>query len=197
MKRVNLFIPMDSDRESSMKDRTDKEQESNSKRASDDLEYDVSKKQKVDEQVKTKKDDDPKEEEMKKHMEIVRGDDIATDAIPLASKPPVIVEYKIIKEAIIRHFQLIRADGSSKRYSLMIKMLQGIDRKDLQTLWKLVKAKHGDTRPEDEYERVLWGDIKVMFEPDRKSEVWRSLQGYKVIIWKLFDSYEVHYVRFP
>ncbi|GKF22375.1 hypothetical protein Tco_0074697, partial [Tanacetum coccineum] len=112
-------------------------------------------KQKVDEQVETEKDDDFKEEEMKKHIEIVRDDDIAVDSIPLASKPLVIVEYKIIKEGIIRHFQLIRADGSSKRYSSMIKMLQGIDKEDLQTLWKLVKAKHGDTRPEDEYERVL------------------------------------------
>ncbi|GJX79512.1 hypothetical protein Tco_0327661 [Tanacetum coccineum] len=35
-------------------------------------------------------------------------------------------------------------------------MLQGIDREDLETLWKLVKIKHGDTRPEDEHERV-WG----------------------------------------
>ncbi|GJY06739.1 hypothetical protein Tco_0373793 [Tanacetum coccineum] len=32
---------------------------------------------------------------------------------------------------------------------------------DLETLWKLVKAKHGNTRPEDEYERVLWGDMKI------------------------------------
>ncbi|GJW41136.1 hypothetical protein Tco_0066981 [Tanacetum coccineum] len=27
-------------------------------------------------------------------------------------------------------------------------------------------AKHGNTRPEDAYERVLWRDLKVMFEPD-------------------------------
>ncbi|GJS79568.1 hypothetical protein Tco_0729449 [Tanacetum coccineum] len=73
-------------------------------------------------------------------------------------------------------------DGSSKRYSSMIKMLQGIDREDLETLWKLVKAKHENTRPEEDYERVLWGDLKVMFEPDIKSEVWRSLQGYKVTV---------------
>ncbi|GKA97351.1 hypothetical protein Tco_0825245 [Tanacetum coccineum] len=106
----------------------------------------------------------------------------------------MIVEYKIIKEGIIGHYQLIRADGSSKRYSSMIRMLQGIDREDLETLWKLVKTKHGNTRPEDEHERVLWGDLKVMFEPDIKSVVWRNLQGYKVTIWKLFDSCGVHFV---
>ncbi|GJY03625.1 putative reverse transcriptase domain-containing protein [Tanacetum coccineum] len=53
----------------------------------------------------------------------------------------------------------------------------GIDREDLLTLWKLVKTKHGDIRPEDEHKRVLWGDFKVMFDPDIRSKVWRDLQG--------------------
>ncbi|GJX54299.1 hypothetical protein Tco_0282668 [Tanacetum coccineum] len=61
------------------------------------------------------------------------------------------------------------ADGSSKGYSSMIKMLQNIDKEDLETLWKLVKTKHGDLRPKDEHERVMWGDLKVMFEPDIRS----------------------------
>ncbi|GJZ27411.1 hypothetical protein Tco_0571664 [Tanacetum coccineum] len=43
----------------------------------------------------------------------------------------------------------------------------------LEVLWRIVKAKHNDTRPEDEFERVLWGDLKVMFEPDTTSDVWR------------------------
>ncbi|GJY65935.1 hypothetical protein Tco_0468173, partial [Tanacetum coccineum] len=70
----------------------------------------------------------------------------------------------------------------------MIRMLQNIDREDLETLWKLVKAKHGYTRLEEAYERVLWGDLKVMFEPDVESEVWINLQGYNVTVWKLFSS---------
>ncbi|GKD40123.1 hypothetical protein Tco_1260330 [Tanacetum coccineum] len=94
------------------------------------------------------------------------------------------------------YFQIIRAEGSSRRYSSMIKMLQNIDRKDLETLWKLVKAKHRNIRPEEAYERLLWGDLKVMFEPDVESKVWRNLQGYNVIVWKLFSSSGVHFVRF-
>ncbi|GJY29599.1 hypothetical protein Tco_0405366 [Tanacetum coccineum] len=43
----------------------------------------------------------------------------------------------------MRYFQIIRVDGSSKRYSSMIQILQNIDKEDLETLWKLVKAKHG------------------------------------------------------
>ncbi|GJZ39514.1 hypothetical protein Tco_0586077 [Tanacetum coccineum] len=95
----------------------------------------------------------------------------------------------------------IAQDSSAKRAGDKLesdkseKMLQGIDREDLETLWKLVKTKHGDTRPKDEHKRVLWGDLKVMFEPDIKSDVWRNLQGYKVTIWKLFDSCGVHFIR--
>ncbi|GKB98793.1 hypothetical protein Tco_0984930, partial [Tanacetum coccineum] len=74
------------------------------------------------------------------------------------------------------YFQIIRAGGSSRRYSSMIRMLQNIDKEDLETLWKWVKAKHWNKRPEEAYERVLWGDLKVMFEPDVESKVWRNLK---------------------
>ncbi|GJR66929.1 hypothetical protein Tco_0012994 [Tanacetum coccineum] len=191
-KQVNSFVPMDSEVVKSSETRT----EGSSKRAGDELESDKSKKQKIDEHVEAKKDDDQEEAEMKRHIEIVKDDEVAIDAIPLATKPPMIVEYKIDKDGRMGYFKLIRVDGSSKRYSSMIKMLQDIDREDLETLWKLVKAKHGNTRPEEDYERVLWGDLKVMFEPDIKSEIWRNLQGYKVTIWKLFDTCGVHFVRF-
>ncbi|GJU20718.1 hypothetical protein Tco_1154060 [Tanacetum coccineum] len=55
---------------------------------------------------------------------------------------------------------------------------------------------HGINRSVDEYEIVLWADLKVMFEPDIKSDVWRNLQGYKEIVWKLFANCRVHFVRF-
>ncbi|GJW91945.1 ribonuclease H-like domain-containing protein [Tanacetum coccineum] len=128
--------------------------EGSSKREEDELESDKTKKQKIDEHVKAKKDDQ-EEAEMKRHIEIVKDDEVAIDDIPLATKPPVIVEYKIDKDGRMGYFKLIRADGSSKRYSSMIKMLQDID--DLEILWKLVKAKHENTRPEEDYKRVLWG----------------------------------------
>ncbi|GKB26756.1 hypothetical protein Tco_0866157 [Tanacetum coccineum] len=143
MKWVDSFVPMDTE-----------VVEGSKKRTREELESDNSKKQKIDENVEAEVDDEAK---MKKHMGIVPDDEVATDAIPLATK----------------------ADGSSRRYSSMIRMLQNIDREDLETLWKLVKAKHGNTRPEEAYERVLWDDLKVMFEPDVESEVWRNLQEKK------------------
>ncbi|GJT86713.1 putative ribonuclease H-like domain-containing protein [Tanacetum coccineum] len=71
-------------------------------------------------------------------------EEVAVDAIPLATKPPSIVDFKILKEGKINYFQIIRADGSSN--------------------W-----------PEEDYERVLWGDLKTMFKPHVEELVWRNL----------------------
>ncbi|GKC14032.1 hypothetical protein Tco_1010814 [Tanacetum coccineum] len=128
-------------------------EESSSKRARDELEQDNAKKQKVD--------DDQEAAKMKELMKIVPDEEeVAVDAIPLATKPP------------------------------------SIFREDLEILWKLVKAKHGYTRLEEGFERVLWGDLKTMFEHHVEDAVWRNLRENKVLVWKLFDSCGVHIVRF-
>ncbi|GKC78269.1 hypothetical protein Tco_1129043 [Tanacetum coccineum] len=72
----------------------------------------------------------------------------------------------------------------------MIRMLQNIDREELETFWKLVKAKHGLTRPEEIYERVLWGDLKVMFEPDVENEMRMEqyLQCIDYTLWEIIEN---------
>ncbi|GJV61766.1 hypothetical protein Tco_1467866 [Tanacetum coccineum] len=54
-----------------------------------------------------------------------------------------------------KHIEIVKDDEFKKIFISMIKMLQNIDREDLETLWKLVKAKHGNTRPEEDYKRVF------------------------------------------
>ncbi|GJZ23181.1 hypothetical protein Tco_0560640 [Tanacetum coccineum] len=90
---------------------------------------------------------------------IESSEKLAINSIPLATKPPSNVDWKIVKEGRISLFQIIRANGSSKRYSSMIQMLRDFDREDLETLWKLVKAKHGSTRPEEGYETYYGRDL--------------------------------------
>ncbi|GJV13994.1 hypothetical protein Tco_1359317, partial [Tanacetum coccineum] len=105
-------------------------EESSLKRAGDELEQEKVKKQKVDEDKETA--------ELQSLMKVTPDEEeVAVDAIPLATKPPSIVDYKIIKEGKIGYFQIIRANGSSKRYSAFIQMLRSFDREDLETLWKL------------------------------------------------------------
>ncbi|GJX22463.1 hypothetical protein Tco_0226908 [Tanacetum coccineum] len=72
-----------------------------------------------------KVDEDKEIAKLQSLVEVIPDEEeVATDAIPLATKPPSI-------------------------------MLRSFDMEDLETLWKLVKAKHGSIRPEESYERVL------------------------------------------
>ncbi|GKA26326.1 hypothetical protein Tco_0712435 [Tanacetum coccineum] len=87
---------------SSKKDEAEMAQESSSKRVGDELEQEKAKKQKID--------DDKEEAEMKKLIKVVPDEEeVAIDAIPLSTKPPSIVDYKIIKEVKIIIYQIIRA----------------------------------------------------------------------------------------
>ncbi|GJR06972.1 putative ribonuclease H-like domain-containing protein [Tanacetum coccineum] len=166
MKRVNTFVAMSSEAQESNEKKVEGSEEKakssrkkslGKKRAVKKQQQESLKRQKVEDDKETDEHEEVEADdtaELKKHLVIKKDDDITIDAIPLAIKPPVIVDYKLLKEGMMAHYQLIRADGSFKRYSSMIRPLQGIDREDLQTLWKLVKKKHGDLRPKDEHERV-------------------------------------------
>ncbi|GKF00515.1 hypothetical protein Tco_0023865 [Tanacetum coccineum] len=68
-------------------------------------------------------------------------------------------------------------------------------REDLETLYKLVKAKYESTRPMEDLDFVLWNDLKTMFEPRVEDNVWKNQQDYKVLSWKLYDSCGVHFLR--
>ncbi|GKD53018.1 hypothetical protein Tco_1286405, partial [Tanacetum coccineum] len=104
------------------------------KRAGKEQQQESLKKQKVEkekESDKVEEVDEVDEAKLKKLLVIKKDEDIEIDAIPLATKLPVIIGYNLHKE----------------------------DREDLEALWRIVKAKYGDTRPKNEFERVLWGGV--------------------------------------
>ncbi|GKF00742.1 hypothetical protein Tco_0027665 [Tanacetum coccineum] len=107
-----------------------------SKRKGDELEQEVTKKQKVDDvQETTEVDDDQEATKIKELMKIIPDkEEVAIDAIPLATKPPTIVDWKIHKEGKKNYYQIIRADGSSKMYLVFSHMLKSFDREDFETL---------------------------------------------------------------
>ncbi|GJU14026.1 hypothetical protein Tco_1136422 [Tanacetum coccineum] len=163
-------------------------QESGSKRAGDELEQESIKKKKVDKDKETTW--------LKSLMEVIPDEEeVAVDAIPLATKPPSIVDWKIHKEGKKNYYQIIRADGSSKMYLVFSHMLKSFDREDLETLYKLVKTKYGSTRPVEDLDLVLYGDLKTMFDPYVKDQVWKNQSDYRVLEWKLYDSCGVHSLR--
>ncbi|GJU04978.1 hypothetical protein Tco_1121408 [Tanacetum coccineum] len=171
MKKVNTFVDYKTDlvEESSKKAEAEIAQESSSKRAGDELEQENAKKQKVDEDKETT--------ELQSLIEVVSDDEeeVAIDAVPLASKPPTIIDWKIHKEGKKSYYQIIRADGKSQMYKVFSQMLKSFSREDLEDLYKLVKAKYGLTRlvgdldlirtePVNYMDNFLLLNLKTMFE---------------------------------
>ncbi|GKC18912.1 hypothetical protein Tco_1021062 [Tanacetum coccineum] len=185
MKRVNTFVDYRTKlvEGSSNKANAEIAQESSSKRVGDELEQESIKKQKVD--------DDKETIELKSLMEVIPDEEeVAVDDIPLATKPPSIVDWKIYKKGKKSYYQIIRADGSSKMYLVFSHMLKSFDREDMETLYKLVKAKYGSTRPVEDLDLVLYGDLKTMFDPHVEDQVWKNQSGYRVLEWKLYEQCE-------
>ncbi|GKE97025.1 hypothetical protein Tco_1581880, partial [Tanacetum coccineum] len=57
-------------------------------------------------------DDDKEIAELQSLMEVILEEEkVAVDAIPLATKPPRIVDWKIHKEGKTSYYQITRADG--------------------------------------------------------------------------------------
>ncbi|GKE91769.1 hypothetical protein Tco_1572864 [Tanacetum coccineum] len=73
-----------------------------------------------------------------------------------------------------------KVDGSSKNYKIFSEMLDDFDRQDVLDLHRLVKARYMTSSPEG-YDLMLWGDLKILFEPDEEDEVWRNQHEYNLI----------------
>ncbi|GKC47308.1 hypothetical protein Tco_1065030 [Tanacetum coccineum] len=135
-------------------------------------------------------EDDKETAELKQCLEIIPDEEEVTiDDIPLAVKSPSIVGWTIYKEGRKSYYKIMRADGKSQMYRIFSQMFKSFDSQDLEDLYKLVKAEYESTRPVEDLDLLLWGDLKTMFKPHVKDKVWRNQQYYKVLDWKLYDSY--------
>ncbi|GKD78982.1 hypothetical protein Tco_1341603 [Tanacetum coccineum] len=88
-------------------------------------------------------------------------------------------------------YKIIRADGNTSYHKSLSSMLRIFDRQDLVDLHRLVMKRFKDTTLEG-YNLLLWGDLKVMFEPNAKDEIWSNQQDWTLISWKLYESCGVH-----
>ncbi|GJQ92740.1 hypothetical protein Tco_0003879 [Tanacetum coccineum] len=69
----------------------------------------------------------------------------------------------------------IRANGADTVYMSFGAMLKDFIRDDLIELYRLVMQKYGTNRPKDAYDRVLWSDLKTMFDPPLNEDAIWSL----------------------
>ncbi|GKA29958.1 hypothetical protein Tco_0716203 [Tanacetum coccineum] len=86
---------------------------------------------------------------------------------------------------------VIRSNGQRRYFSTLMSVLSIFDRDDLCAVYQLVMDRYQDEIPED-FDKVLWGDLMIMFNPSDEDEFWNSQQDWNVVSWKLHGSSGVH-----
>ncbi|GJX72206.1 hypothetical protein Tco_0309377 [Tanacetum coccineum] len=86
---------------------------------------------------------------------------------------------------------VIRSNGQRRYFSTLMSVLSIFDRDDLSVVYQLVMDRYQDEIPEG-FDRVLWGDLMIMFNPSDEDEFWNSQQDWNVVSWKLHGSSGVH-----
>ncbi|GJW37556.1 hypothetical protein Tco_0060476 [Tanacetum coccineum] len=151
----------------------------------------------------TSEDDTDKEnEELRLCLTIAQDEDKEVDYEVLDKKYPIIDwktqnygtkpqldESKRSEEINLN--VVIRSNGQKRFFSTLMSVLSVFDREDLDAVYKLVMDIYQDKIP-DGFDKVLWGDLTVMFNPDEQDEFWNSQHEWNIISWKLHSSSGVH-----
>ncbi|GJU33432.1 hypothetical protein Tco_1177021 [Tanacetum coccineum] len=112
---------------------------------------------------------------------------------PLDTKSNIVANWKIFQQGERSIYQIIRANRADTVYMSFGAMLKDFTREDLIELYRLVMQKYETNRPEDAYDRVLWSDLRTMFDPPLNEDaIWSLPLQQKMISWRYYDKCEVH-----
>ncbi|GKC01151.1 hypothetical protein Tco_0987287 [Tanacetum coccineum] len=88
-------------------------------------------------------------------------------------------------------YKLTKADGSSSYHGDLQAFFRRLDRQDMDDLYRLVQERFQTTTLEG-HDLLLWGDLKMIFDPNEGDEVWRNQQDWKLLKWKLHENCGVY-----
>ncbi|GKC42787.1 hypothetical protein Tco_1060509, partial [Tanacetum coccineum] len=100
----------------------------------------------------------------------------AMNPTSLTTKSDRVANWKIFQQGQISVYQTIKANGADTVYMSFGAMIKDFTREDLIELYRLVMQKYGTNRPKDVYDRVLWSDLRTMFDPPLNEDAIWSLQ---------------------
>ncbi|GKC53483.1 hypothetical protein Tco_1076228, partial [Tanacetum coccineum] len=72
-----------------------------------------------------------------------------------------------------------RSNGQKRSFSTLIRVLSVFDIEDLDVIYKLVMDIYQD-KIHGGFDKVLWGDLIVMFNPNEQDKFWNSQHEWKV-----------------
>ncbi|GJT32643.1 hypothetical protein Tco_0923062 [Tanacetum coccineum] len=138
---------------------------------------------------KERSQDKDKEEESTRKRKLAQDEDKEVDYEILDKKYPII-DWKTVclgtkpqfdesKEGEINLNVVTRSNDTKDTLVLKQQYCRILNREDLNDVFQLVMDTYHDEMPEG-FERVLWGDLKVLFKPDEQDEFWSSQHGWKI-----------------
>ncbi|GJX41763.1 hypothetical protein Tco_0256753 [Tanacetum coccineum] len=87
--------------------------------------------------------------------------------------------------------KVTRSNGHQRFFRTLMGVLSILDREDLKVIYELVMEEYKDRLPEG-FDRMLWGDLMIMFNQGDTADFWDTQQDWKLISWKLHSSSGVH-----
>ncbi|GJS07833.1 hypothetical protein Tco_0364629 [Tanacetum coccineum] len=79
----------------------------------------------------------------------------------------------------VNYEMLDKNNGQRRYFSTLMRVLSILDREDLCVVYQLVMNKYQDETPKG-FDRILWGDIMIMFNLTDEDEFWNSQQDWNV-----------------
>ncbi|GJY36468.1 hypothetical protein Tco_0421846 [Tanacetum coccineum] len=87
--------------------------------------------------------------------------------------------------------KVTRSNGHQRFFRTLMGVLSILDREDLKVIYELVMEEYKDRLPEG-FDRMLWGDLMIMFNQGDTADFWDTQQDWNLISWKLHSSSGVH-----
>ncbi|GJT24140.1 hypothetical protein Tco_0894077 [Tanacetum coccineum] len=87
--------------------------------------------------------------------------------------------------------KVTRSNGHQRFFRTLMGVLSILDREDLKVIYELVMEEYKDKLPEG-FDKILWGDLMIMFNQGDTADFWDTQQNWKLISWKLHSSSGVH-----
>ncbi|GJW34269.1 hypothetical protein Tco_0054301 [Tanacetum coccineum] len=158
----------------------------------------IRKKMKSKKRKFTSKDD----EELRLCLTIVSDEDKEVDYEILDKKYPIIEwrsEYLTTKPQYDETEEIedvylnvvIRSNRQRRYFSTLMAVLSILDRDDICAIYQLVMNRYQDETPEG-FDKILWGDLIIMFNQSGNDEFWNAQQNWKIVSWKLHSSSGIH-----
>ncbi|GJU80928.1 ribonuclease H-like domain-containing protein [Tanacetum coccineum] len=86
---------------------------------------------------------------------------------------------------------ITKADGTSSFHGDFQALLRRLDRQDLFQLYSLVQERYKH-RSIEGHDLDLWGDLKMMFDPNEEDDIWLNQHYWELLRWKLHEYSGVH-----